>query len=147
MSAVRIGPKHQITVPKDVFEALNLKAGDYLDASTQGGRLVLTPLQLGVKVPAPHLTPAEQQILARARLKIERIRRDLLRAKGLTTREAQVAAKAGLIDSDQMYWWTESWQKGERAAEGEVQAGRLLGPFSSVDAFKQALRVGPGART
>ncbi len=72
-----------------------------------------------------YLSPAEHKILIRARAKIERIQRNLIHAKGLTREEAQVAAKAGLIDPEQMYWWTEEWQKGERAAECDVLAGRV----------------------
>jgi hypothetical protein len=68
---------------------------------------------------------AEQRTLARAQAKIDRIRRDLVRAKGLTSEEAKVAAKAGLIDPDQKYWWTEAWQKSERVAETDARAGRL----------------------
>jgi len=140
MAAVRIGPKHQITVPKDVFEALRLNAGDLLDATVEGGRIILRPVQLTAKAPAPCLTPAEQRVLARAKAKIERIRRDLLHAKGLTQEEAQMAANVGLIDPDQLYWWTEAWQKGERAAEADARAGRVLGPFATVEAFREGLR-------
>ncbi len=139
MSAVRIGPKHQVTIPQPVREALNLAAGDFLDATAEGGRIVLTPLQLSAKAPAPRLTAAEQKVLLRARAKIERIRTDLVRAKGLTREETAVAAKAGLIEPDQRYWWTEEWQKGERAAEADRRAGHLLGPFDSVEALKGAL--------
>ena len=38
----------------------------------------------------------------------------MLNSKGLTEAEVNVAAKAGLIDPEQKYWWLESWQKGER---------------------------------
>jgi len=31
-----------------------------------------------------------------------------------------------------MYWWTEEWQKGERAAERDIRAGRVQ-TFSSVE--------------
>ena len=79
-----------------------------------------------------YLSPAEHKILIRARAKIERIQRDLLRSRGLTRDEARVAAKAGLIDPGQMYWWTEEWQKGERAAARDVRAGRVQA-FSKVD--------------
>jgi len=48
-----------------------------------------------------------------------KIQWDLLHAKGLTNEEARVAAKAGLNDPEQMYWWTEAWQKGERV-EGDT---------------------------
>ncbi len=145
MAAVRIGPKHQVTIPKEVFEALRLQVGDFLDVAAEGGRVLLTPMQLSAKAPAARLTAPEQRTLARAKVKIERIRKDLLQAKGLTTEEAKVAAKAGLIDPDQMYWWTEAWQKGERAAEADVRANRLLGPFATVDAFRQEMKRHRGA--
>ncbi|MGH7381959.1 MAG: AbrB/MazE/SpoVT family DNA-binding domain-containing protein [Candidatus Methylomirabilales bacterium] len=139
MAAVRIGPKHQVTIPKEVFEALSLEVGDFLDAEAEAGRIVLTPKRLAAKVPAPRLSPAEQKILTRAKAKIERIQRDLLHANGLTREEARVAAKAGLIDPEQIYWWTEEWQKGERAAERDVRAGRIRS-FSSAEELISNLR-------
>ena len=146
MPAVRIGPKHQVTIPKEVFEALSLDVGDFLDAAAQGGRIILTPKQLAAKAPAPRLTPAEQRALVRAKAKIERIQRDLLHAQGLTKEESQVAAKAGLIDPDQMYWWTEAWQRGERVGEADVRAGRVLGPFATIEAFKESIKKRQPAR-
>ena len=140
MSAIRIGPKHQVTIPQPVRQALHLSAGDFLDAAAEGGRIVLTPLQVSAKAPAPRLTASEQKALLRARTKIEHIRKDLVRAKGLTRDEAAIAAKAGLIRSDQEYWWTEEWQQGERAAEADRRAGRVLGTFASVEALKGALK-------
>ena len=71
MAPVRIGPKYQVTIPQPVREALNLSAGDFLDAAAEGGRIVLTPLQLSAKAPAPRLTASEQKVLLRARAKIE----------------------------------------------------------------------------
>ncbi len=140
MAAVKIGPKHQVTIPREVFQGLRLNAGDFLDAATEGGRIVLTPLHLSAKAPAARLTPAEQKILLRARAKIDQIRKDIVRARGLSREEAAVAAKAGLIEPDQQYWWTEAWQKGERAAESDRRAGRVLGSFESVAAMKGAMK-------
>lgn len=48
-AAVRIGPKHQVTIPKEVFDALKLDEGDFLEATAEGGRIILTPLQLAAK--------------------------------------------------------------------------------------------------
>ena len=59
--------------------ALNLSAGDFLDAAAEGGPIVLTPLQLSAKAPALRLTASEQKGLLRARTKIEHIRKNLLR--------------------------------------------------------------------
>jgi AbrB family looped-hinge helix DNA binding protein len=140
MPAVRIGPKHQVTIPQLVRKALKLSAGDFVDATAEGGRIVLTPLQLSAKAPAPRLTAPEQKLLLRARGKIEQIRKDLCRARGLTREEASVAAKTGLIEPAQQYWWTEEWQKGERAAEADRRAGRVLGTFDSVETMKGALK-------
>ena len=140
MAAVRIGPKHQVTIPQPVREALNLSAGDFLAAAAEGGRIVLTPLQLSAKVPAPRLTASEQRVLLRARTKIAHIRKNLVRAKGLTREETAIAAKVGLIEPDQRYWWTEEWQKGERAAEADRRTGRVVGTFDSVEGMKGALK-------
>lgn len=140
MAAVRIGPKHQVTIPQPVRQALNLSVGDFLDAAAVAGRIVLTPLQLSVRAPAPRLTASEQRVLPRVRAKIEHIRKDLVRAKGLTREETTVAAKAGLVEPDQRYWWTEEWQKGERAAEADRRAGRVVGTFDSVEVMKGALK-------
>ena len=145
MAAIRIGPKHQVTIPQQVFGALKLNVGDFLDAKAQNGRIVLTPMQLAAKVPAPRLAPPEQRTLARAKAKIERIRQDLLRARGLTPGEARVAAKVGLIDPAQAYWWTEAWQKGERAAEADRRAGKFLGAFASVKEFRDGMKRRPRA--
>ena len=45
-STVRIGPKHQITIAKDIFEALDLKVGDFLDAHIKDNTIVLVPQKL-----------------------------------------------------------------------------------------------------
>lgn len=123
MALTRIGPKHQITIPKEVFERLQLHVRDYLDAEVEGRKIVLTPKQLAEKAPAPKLSPGEQRLLAGAQVKIERIQKNLIQAKGLTLAEARVAARVGLIDTEQIYWWTEEWQKAEREAEAEIRAG------------------------
>jgi len=128
MPTTRVSPKHQITIPKPVFDAIRLEVGDVLDASVHNGKIVLTPKNLIDKAPAVKFTPVEQKILARAKAKIEKINSDLLHSKGLTLIETEVAAKAGLIDEDQRYFWTEEWQKDIRASERDIRAGRLSPP-------------------
>lgn len=123
MALTRIGPKHQITIPKEVFERLQLQVRDYLEAEVEGRKIVLTPKQLAEKAPALKLSPGDQRLLAGAQAKIERIQKNLMQAKGLTLAEARVAARVGLIDPEQLYWWTEEWQKAEREAEAEIRAG------------------------
>ncbi len=44
MTYVKISSKYQITIPKDVREALGLEAGDRLYVGCEGGKLVLRPL-------------------------------------------------------------------------------------------------------
>lgn len=46
MQTTRIGPKHQITIPKDVFEELNLEVGDFLEAGIEDNTIVLVPKKL-----------------------------------------------------------------------------------------------------
>jgi len=49
MPAVKIGPKHQVTIPKDVFDALSLEVGDFLDTQVKDNAIVLIPKKLVAK--------------------------------------------------------------------------------------------------
>jgi len=49
MPAVKIGPKHQITIPKEVFSSLSLEVGDFLDTRVQDNAIVLIPKKLVAK--------------------------------------------------------------------------------------------------
>ncbi|MEK7560449.1 MAG: AbrB/MazE/SpoVT family DNA-binding domain-containing protein [Patescibacteria group bacterium] len=42
----RIGPKHQVTIPKEIFDKLCLDVGDYLDVQATGATIVMTPKKL-----------------------------------------------------------------------------------------------------
>lgn len=46
MPITRISPKHQITIPKEVFDNLRLEEGDFLDVEVRGDKIVLTPKKL-----------------------------------------------------------------------------------------------------
>ncbi len=46
MAIVKIGPKHQITIPKDIFKKLSLEAGDVLEARLKGDAIYLIPQNL-----------------------------------------------------------------------------------------------------
>ncbi len=132
MPIVKIGPKHQVTIPKEVFNQLHLKPGDFLEAITQGGKIIMVPRQLAAKAPAPSLTKKQQEILSQAKEKIEQIQKDILHSQGLNKEEIKVACKVGLIDPDQAWWWTEEWQKKEREAEKDVKEGKVK-KFASVE--------------
>jgi len=130
VSLTKIGPNHRITIPEDAVAALRLTDGDVLEGRIESGKLVLVPWKRTKK--GPELSAAEQKLLARAQRKIERIRKDLATARGLTPEEANLAARAGLINPDQRWWWTEEWQRGERRTERELRAGRTKS-FNSVE--------------
>lgn len=132
MSVVKIGPKHQVTIPKEIFDELYLQPGDFLEAVAQDGKIVMTPKQLTNKAPAPPLTKKEQQVLPRVKEKISRIQTDLANSRGLDDNEVKLAAKLGLIDPDQAWWWGEEWQKGKREVEKEIAQNETSGPFKSV---------------
>ena len=141
MPTTRVSPKHQITIPKPVFDEVRLEVGDVLDAHVHNGKIVLPPKRLVGKAPAAKLMPAEQKILARAKAKIDKINHDLLHSKGLTLKETEVAAKAGLIAEGQRYFWTEAWQKDIRASERDIRAGRLSPPAVTTAELMAQLRV------
>jgi AbrB family looped-hinge helix DNA binding protein len=46
MPAVKIGPKHQITIPKEIFKSLHLKVGDFVETAIRDNVVVLTPQKL-----------------------------------------------------------------------------------------------------
>ncbi|MCH8127523.1 AbrB/MazE/SpoVT family DNA-binding domain-containing protein [candidate division KSB1 bacterium] len=125
MPHVKIGPKHQITIPKEVFETLQLETGDILEVTVQDGKGIIIPKRILEKMPLPKLSPRDQKLLKSAKRKIQAIRKDLKSANGLTEAETEVAAKVGLIDPEQRWWWTEEWQQGEREAQRDIDQGRI----------------------
>ena len=60
MSLTKIGPKHQITIPKDAFERFKLAVGDYLDVRVKGSAIALVPQRLIPKDEAWFHTPEWQ---------------------------------------------------------------------------------------
>jgi AbrB family looped-hinge helix DNA binding protein len=46
MPAVKIGPKHQITIPREVFDSIHLEVGDFLNAEVKDNAIVLVPQKL-----------------------------------------------------------------------------------------------------
>jgi AbrB family looped-hinge helix DNA binding protein len=46
MRAVKIGPKHQITIPVEVFRKLSLDVGDFLEVEPIEDVIVLVPRRL-----------------------------------------------------------------------------------------------------
>ena len=43
---VRIGPKHQVTIPSEVFKKLQLEIGDFLTAKVKNSEIILQPKKL-----------------------------------------------------------------------------------------------------
>jgi AbrB family looped-hinge helix DNA binding protein len=139
MSVVKVRPRRQVTIPKEIFNKLHLEEGDFIEAKAEDQKIVLVPKKLVSKPDVIPLTKEEQNTLKKAKAKMEKIKQDLAHSKGLAGQEINVAVKVGLIDSDQTWWWTEEWQKGEREAEKEVREGKLLDSFSTVEQFKSAV--------
>jgi AbrB family looped-hinge helix DNA binding protein len=46
MPIVKVGRSRQVTIPKKLFEELDLKEGDYVEVERKGNRLILTPKEL-----------------------------------------------------------------------------------------------------
>ena len=56
MSMVKIGSRHQITIPKEILDQLDMQSGDFLEIVTQEDKIIMIPKQLTSKAPAPPLT-------------------------------------------------------------------------------------------
>jgi len=139
MSVVKVRPRRQVTIPKDIFSKLHLEEGDFMEAKAEDQKIVLVPQKLVAKTGVVPLSKEEQKTLKTAQTKIERIKQDMVHSKGLSEEELAVAVKVGMIDNGQAWWWTEEWQKGEREAQKEINEENLLGPFSTVEQFKTAI--------
>ena len=61
MGLTKIGPKHQVTIPKAVFEGLDLEVGEYLDVQVQGTMITMAPKKLVPKDQAWFHTPGWQR--------------------------------------------------------------------------------------
>jgi len=57
----RIGPKHQITIPKEVFGELGLQVGDYLEVKAKIDAITMVPKKLISKDQAWFYTPEWQK--------------------------------------------------------------------------------------
>lgn len=138
MAYVKVGPRHQITIPLEVREAAGIGSGDLLEIEARRGRVVITPQQVVAKPAAVKLSEEEQEALMCARQKIRAIQQDMPSSVGLSRKEADVAARVGLIAADQRWWWLEEWQEGEREAEADLRRGQVE-TFDSPDEFVKAL--------
>ena len=138
MPLVKIKTKGQITIPKKVRDSLGLSEGDFIEVDVQNGKGVFMPRRVVAAAPAVKLSAKEQQTLVRAKKKIQAIQENFTTSKGLTQKEVDVAAKAGLIDPDQRYWWTEAWQEGEREVERNYAEGRFE-EFDNAEDFLNSL--------
>ena len=138
MAYVKVGPRHQITIPLEVREAAGIGSGDLLEIEARRGRVVITPQQVVAKPAAAKLSEEEQAALLSARQKIRTIQQDMPGSVGLSRQEADVAAKVGLISMDQRWWWLEEWQEGEREAEADLKNERVE-TFESPEEFVKAL--------
>jgi AbrB family looped-hinge helix DNA binding protein len=58
----RIGQRRQVVIPKRVFDALKLRAGDFVEVSAEGGRLQMRPKRL-VDIGGEVLTAGEAAIV------------------------------------------------------------------------------------
>ena len=61
MQITKISPKHQITIPKEVFETLHLEVGDFLEVGVTEEGLLLIPKKLISKDQAWFWTKEWQQ--------------------------------------------------------------------------------------
>ena len=137
----RVRKFYQVSLPAQLSRKMGITEGGYVEMEETKEGILVKPVMVTKSAPAARLTPKEQRLLEKAKAKIDKMNADLSSAKGLTKEEARVAAKAGLIDPEQIWWWLESWQKREREAQADIQAGRVFGPFETVEDALHALKT------
>jgi hypothetical protein len=132
LSLCKVRKFFQISLPAGLSRKVGIAEGQYVEMQATREGILVKPVRVAARAPVVRLSTKEQQILKAATEKIAKINTNLATSHGLSKQEAQVAAKVGLIDPEQSWWWLESWQKKEREAEGEVQAGKVK-EFESVE--------------
>jgi AbrB family looped-hinge helix DNA binding protein len=96
MARVKLGSRHQITIPAETIKRLGLTTGEELELVESEKGIVLIPLKY--------------------------------------------------IPKDQQWYYTDEWQRMMQEAFQAVKEGRMLGPFESVEEFKQAIKERARAR-
>jgi AbrB family looped-hinge helix DNA binding protein len=43
MPLVKVGARHQVTIPKEIVDKLRLKSGDYVEVTLEDSRVVIVP--------------------------------------------------------------------------------------------------------
>ncbi len=129
----------QVSLPAQRSRKFGIAEGEYVEMRETNEGILVKPVTVTERVPIARLTPKEQQLLAKAKEKITKIKTNLATARGLTPEEAKVVRKVGLIDSEQAWWWLESWQHGERQAEKDRRAGKVKA-FGNVEDLLADLR-------
>jgi AbrB family looped-hinge helix DNA binding protein len=66
MSIVKVGKSRQVVIPKELWDALNLEAGDFFEVIEDSGRLVFTPKQLVDRDQAAYLSQENQAAMKQA---------------------------------------------------------------------------------
>ena len=148
MPKTKVSADQNVKIPKSILSKYRLKEGDSFMIRIVSGSIILTPeklkngkkLQKKLNGHSRNHTKRVQTRLESAKKKIAAINQNLRTSKGLTEAETKVAAQAGLIDPKQRWWWTEEWQKGERAAQRDIDAGRVSKVYDDVDEALQALK-------
>jgi AbrB family looped-hinge helix DNA binding protein len=46
MPLVKVGTRHQVTIPKSIVDRLGLRAGDYVEVRLEDGRIIITPKEI-----------------------------------------------------------------------------------------------------
>ena len=76
MPFTKITSRHQITIPKQVFDNLKLRVGDIVEVIPKGDEAMLIPKRVVNATRVASLSEEEQKILPIAQQKIEAIRAD-----------------------------------------------------------------------
>lgn len=63
MALVKVHRAAQITLPRDIREAIGLEEGDYLEAEVTEAGILLSPVSIGRREPTPEQEAEFQQVV------------------------------------------------------------------------------------
>lgn len=127
----QITQEGHLPIAPEVLTQAYLRAGDEVE---------IQPITRGVFLVKARSLAEETTLLAQIQEKISHLQQHLGDATGLTAGELFWAIQYHLIPQEQAYWWSESWQVGEREVEHAKETGQVM-TFETIESLLAELHT------
>ena len=115
MPLSKIGERHQVVIPKEIFEKLKLKPGEYLDVQFKDQTVVMKPTKITLR--NTKISPKEIY----RNIKRVWLKKGWAKADDPDLDEKIAERVKAVIQKDQEWFWTDEWQDEEREADEDAK--------------------------